>query len=121
MSYFTHDELKCPHCGANLMNDDFMERVNALRHHLGFPFKVTSAYRCKENELQKGRNGQSVHTMGRAIDISVSHAQAYTLLRHAADYGFTGIGVNQKGNSRFIHLDDFEGNDTQPRPHVWSY
>jgi hypothetical protein len=36
-------------------------------------------------------------------------------------HGFKGIGVNQKGNGRFIHLDIGEMEDGRPRPHLWSY
>jgi hypothetical protein len=32
--------------------------------------------------------------------------------------GFTGIGVQQKGSRRFIHLDVLQN---PPRPNVWSY
>jgi hypothetical protein len=35
--------------------------------------------------------------------------------------GFSGIGVSQKGDSRFIHLDDLEDSNERPRPWVWSY
>jgi hypothetical protein len=31
---------------------------------------------------------------------------------------FTGIGIQQKGGARFIHLDDLTG---VGRPTVWSY
>jgi zinc D-Ala-D-Ala carboxypeptidase len=39
-------------------------------------------------------------------------------LRLAFKLGFTGIGVQQKGSGRFIHLDTMEGGT---RPTVWSY
>ena len=42
-------------------------------------------------------------------------------ITHAQEYGFTGIGVNQKGNSRFIHLDIADHSEERPRPTVWSY
>lgn len=121
MSYFTYEELKCPHCGKEHMNDYFMEKLNALRQYANFPFPLSSAFRCVENEHLHGRSGNSAHTLGRAVDIKVSHEHAYFILRHAADYGFTGIGVQQKDDGRFIHLDDFQGDDDQPRPTVWSY
>jgi RimJ/RimL family protein N-acetyltransferase len=35
--------------------------------------------------------------------------------------GFTGMGFQQKGNSRFLHLDDLPDAPGQPRPTVWSY
>jgi hypothetical protein len=60
----------------------------------------------------------SPHTTVSTIDIAVSRAQAHRLLVLACAAGFTGIGVNQKGNNRFIHLDDLE---TSARPAIWSY
>ena len=36
--------------------------------------------------------------------------------------GFTGLGVKQKGEGRFLHLDDLgTGEHTVPRPALWSY
>jgi zinc D-Ala-D-Ala carboxypeptidase len=35
----------------------------------------------------------------------------------ALEAGFTGIGVQQKGTGRFLHLDTLEN----LRPTVWSY
>ena len=35
--------------------------------------------------------------------------------------GFTGIGVNQKGGARFLHLDTIESSPARPRPTIWSY
>ena len=47
--------------------------------------------------------------------------QALQVISKATDYGFTGIGINQKGNGRFIHLDISKDSQGRPRPHVWSY
>ena len=47
-------------------------------------------------------------------------ADAIELIALAAGLGFTGIGVQQKGGSRFIHLDDVPA-DVLPRPAIWSY
>jgi len=59
-----------------------------------------------------------VHNMGIACDVAVQGGDAYNILRLAFAYGFTGIGVNQKGGGRFIHLDTWR---EPPRPNVWSY
>jgi hypothetical protein len=40
------------------------------------------------------------------------------------DYGMMGVGVSQKGDSRFIHLDMMNNTDDGgrfPRPTIWSY
>lgn len=34
---------------------------------------------------------------------------------------FTGIGIQQKGGDRYIHLDNLPNAPGQPRPTVWSY
>jgi uncharacterized protein YcbK (DUF882 family) len=119
--YFSIDELKCQHCGADGMDESFMVKVEALRHELGFPFVVTSAYRCKDHIIERKKKTPGAHASGHAIDIAVSGDKAYKLLDAALRVGMTGIGVNQKGNNRFIHLDDLEWDESRPRPWVWSY
>jgi uncharacterized protein YcbK (DUF882 family) len=119
--YFSMDELKCQHCGEQGMDEAFMVKVEALRWELGFPFVVTSAYRCKDHIIERKKKAPGAHASGHAIDIAVSGDQAHRLLDAAFRIGMTGIGVNQKGNNRFIHLDDLEWHETRPRPWVWSY
>lgn len=119
--YFSTEELKCQHCGADGMNETFMVKVEALRWELGFPFVVTSAYRCKDHIIERKKKTPGAHATGHAIDIAVRGDKAYKLLDAALRVGMTGIGVNQKGNNRFIHLDDLEWDEDRPRPWVWSY
>tara|TARA_R110000868_G_scaffold326937_2_gene587942 strand:+ start:582 stop:950 length:369 start_codon:yes stop_codon:yes gene_type:complete len=119
--YFSIDELKCQHCEKQGMNKEFMLKVEALRHELGFPFTVTSAYRCKDHPIEARKASPGSHESGRALDIGLRGEQAYKLIQAALTAGFTGIGVNQKGSSRFIHLDDLENSKGRPRPHIWSY
>tara|TARA_R110000824_G_scaffold178540_1_gene358280 strand:- start:731 stop:1099 length:369 start_codon:yes stop_codon:yes gene_type:complete len=122
MKYFTEDELKCSHCGESRMNESFMNKIEALREQLGFPFPVNSAYRCPEHPIEARKSSPGAHSTGHAIDIGVRGEKAYMLLDAAVQAGLTGIGINQKGSSgRFIHLDDIEGSRTQPRPTIWSY
>lgn len=123
--YFTEDELKCRcGCGNADMELGFMERLVALREYLGFPFIITSAYRCAEYNQKVSTTGSNgSHTTGRAIDIAVYGEQAYNLISHALQFQFHGIGVSQTGThrSRFIHLDDLTRVDGFPRPWVWGY
>ena len=119
--YFTAAELKCSHCNKEGMNINFMKKIEALREELGFPFIVTSGYRCTKHPIEIEKYTVGAHTTGRAIDVSVYGENAYKLLRGALKAGFTGIGVNQKGGARFIHIDDIEKSPERPRPWVWSY
>ena len=57
---------------------------------------------------------------GRAADVAVHGVDALRLLQLALQCGFTGIGVQQKGGGRFIHLDDIS-NGYLPRPALWTY
>jgi uncharacterized protein YcbK (DUF882 family) len=103
------------------MDDEFMPKIVAMRRELGFPFIVTSGYRCpihNQNVSNTGPNGP--HTTGHAIDIHGSHEKALSIVRAAFDHGITGIGIKQHGpvTGRFIHLDDLK---SSPRPHIWSY
>jgi zinc D-Ala-D-Ala carboxypeptidase len=119
--YFSIDELKCQHCGEHNMDESFMVKIEALRQDLGFPFVVTSAYRCKDHIIERKKKTPGAHSTGHALDIAVSGDQAYRLLTEALNVGMTGIGINQKGPNRFIHLDDIEWAENRPRPWVWSY
>lgn len=122
--FFSDRELRCK-CGEcdGEMDPHFMSKLVALRAYLNFPFPVSSAYRCPAYNARVSSTGENgPHTTGRAVDIRVSGEQAFQILTQAARFGFTGVGVSQKGphGSRFIHLDDLEAPE-HPRPWVWSY
>ena len=123
MKYFTKEELTCSHCGASDIDAPFMEKVEALREELGFPFPVNSAYRCRDHAIEARKKAPGAHSTGHAIDIAVSGEQAYNLIEAALkspEY-FGGLGINQKGSSRFIHLDNIENTSERPRLRIWSY
>lgn len=120
--HFSKSELACK-CGCGMLPaQDFMDKIEALRVRVGFPMKVTSAARCPDHNAKVSGTGRTgPHTTGRAIDLGVSHGQAYAVLSAAILAGFSGLGVNQKGGGRFIHIDDLPDAPGQPRPTVWSY
>ncbi len=70
-------------------------------------------------KLRKKEPG--AHASGYACDIGVRGADALQIIGIALQLGFTGIGVNQKGSGRFIHLDILNGTPQRPRPTIWSY
>jgi uncharacterized protein YcbK (DUF882 family) len=115
---FTDDELRCQ-CGCYTLNPDpsftvLMNKVQYLRDLYGKSIVVTSAYRCPQHPIEICKKSAGQHSIA-AIDLSVSHKDAHDVLRLAFMLGFTGIGVNQKGNGRFIHL------DLREKHTVWSY
>ena len=119
--YFKDSELSCPHCNTLMMNDEFMLLLELIREECGFPFIVTSAYRCTLHPIEAKKTNVGAHTTGKAVDIAVNGENAYKLVQIALRHGVEGIGISQKGdmNSRFIHLDT--AGLTRSRPRVWSY
>lgn len=122
MTHFTPAELACK-CGCGMQPQPAsVERLERLRVRCGFPFKVTSGARCPKHNAEESHTGLTgPHTKGQAFDIAIRGEQALRLVDFAREEGFTGVGVSQKGESRFIHIDDLPNADGQPRPWIWSY
>lgn len=115
---FSAKEFDCTHCGKNEMRADFMERLQALRNAYGKPMRVTSGFRCAEHPIEAKKAKPGAHASGCACDIGVDGSDAHRLLTIALQLGFSGVGVQQKGTGRFIHVDTIESG---MRPTVWSY
>jgi uncharacterized protein YcbK (DUF882 family) len=115
---FKAAEFNCSHCGKNEMKPDFMAKLQALRVAYGKPMRVTSGYRCPQHPIEAKKAAPGAHASGCACDIGIEGADAHRLLTLALAAGFTGIGVQQKGAGRFLHLDTMTSG---ARPTVWSY
>ena len=119
--HFGYGEMACRHCGANHMDPAYMDSLQWLRGQLG-PLRVGSGYRCPLHPVEAAKDAPGVHTLGKAADIAIAGAAAHALLKVAFDDDFTGIGIKQHGNNRFIHLDTVMPTDGAfPRPMIWSY
>lgn len=124
--YFTREELACKHCleaGKSIdeayhFDEGFLELLDSIRNDCGFALPVSSGYRCHNHPVELQKPVKGAHTTGRAVDIAVSHGQAYRLIEVAVSHGVPRIGVQQKGDERFIHLD---WDITRPYPRIWSY
>lgn len=117
---FSEAELRCKHSGLCEMHPDFMKRLQSLRGAFNRPMVITSGYRHPTHPVEAAKKGMvGAHTFGRAVDVAIQGPDALRLVQLALAYGFTGIGVAQKGPSRFIHLDDVTTG--LPRPNIWSY
>ncbi len=114
---FTPDEFACQHTGLHGMDEEFMRKLQHLRSVYGKPMTVTSGYRHPSHPIEAKKATPGEHTTGRAADIAVSGADALRLVQLATSMGFTRIGVQQKGEGRFIHL----GDSPDFVPGMWSY
>jgi len=119
---FTFDEMackNCPHCGGiSDMNEDFMMKLQQLRDSCNFPLHVNSGFRCKKKNIDCGGHENSAHLTGEGADLRCERNQARTVIQKAIEMGFS-VGIQQKGTSRFVHVDSklrSSGN-----PNLWSY
>lgn len=122
IEYFVAEEFNCLCCGENNMKHSFMLQLDHLRGFCGFPFVISSGYRCPEYNDRVSSTGKTgPHTTGRAADILVSGSRTHALLINLHRVSITGVGVAQKGDhaTRFIHVDTLDHGDT--RPTCWSY
>jgi zinc D-Ala-D-Ala carboxypeptidase len=121
--YFSDDEFERIGSDSNRMNIAMMKKLVSLRSKLGIPLPLTSAWRSESRNLQVGGAKNSAHLYGRAVDLRIHGDTAFQVVSMAARFGFTGIGVHQKGitRGRFIHLDDMEFSEDLLRPTIWSY
>jgi zinc D-Ala-D-Ala carboxypeptidase len=116
---FKASEFACQHCGAEGIKEELVAKIQQLRTKYGKPMRITSGYRCPRHPVEARKSAPGAHALGLAADIGVEGAEAYKVLQIALELGFTGIGVQQKGSGRFIHLDIRDGQ--LPTPSLWSY
>jgi uncharacterized protein YcbK (DUF882 family) len=124
-TFFKPEEAVCKGTGKLLIVPEFIDRLELIRQKANFSFVISSWYRDPEHNksVSATQSLTGPHTTGRAVDIVCSGVRALLLVDLAREYGFTGIGVSQKGlvEKRFIHIDDLPNAEGQPRPHIWSY
>lgn len=122
--YFTEKELKCKHTGEYKFDDDFLALLTKIRIECGFAFPITSGYRSEKHpiEARKIYNGgkAGAHSTGKAVDIQCAGEEAMKIIEVAIKHGIKRIGVAQKGNMRFIHIDSCTEEDGFPAA-IWSY
>lgn len=111
--YFTRDEFDCTHTGENEISSSFVDRLDALRHACGFPFRINSGYRDRTHPKEASKSTPGTHNQGIAADIRVNNGvQRRKIVEMALLQGFNGIGVAKT----FVHVDD---RDTTPV--MWTY
>lgn len=116
---FSASEFKCSHCGAEGVKIELLDKLQAMRTEYGKPMRITSGYRCPQHPEEVKKTVPGAHALGAAADIGVEGIEAYNVLKLAFKHGFTGIGIQQKGFGRFIHVDIVS--KELPRPIIWSY
>jgi len=119
---FTPSEFACTHCGENKIKYGLIDTLQDIRDEVGSPLRISSGYRCPHHPIEARKATPGEHSEGTCADVAVSHETAWHVLKAAmAHPRVTGVGVNQRGTGRFIHIGIGEGKTGRPRPRVWSY
>ncbi len=114
---FTDDEISCSHCGKHSPSPQFtllLDDAQTFRTSSGHPLPITSGYRCPRHPIEAKKNKPGWHSVA-ALDFGVTGELAIKLMHFFLDRGYKGVGVNQKGSARFIHV------DRRTRYGLWSY
>lgn len=105
LRYFRPHEFACRcNCGAgfNEMDPTLLAMLDELRHRVGQPLYINSAFRCRSWNAKVGGVESSSHAKGMAVDIACTDGfQRFSLVKEAMAIGFRRIGVAET----FIHLD----------------
>ena len=113
MRYFKLSDFDCQETGNNEMSEEFLDKLDDLRHVCGFPFIITSGYRDPSHSIEARKAKAGTHARGIASDIRINNGnEAYQIIKHAQSMGFNGIGVAKS----FIHVDIRKG-----MPVIWCY
>jgi len=120
--YFKANEFLCSATTSEDMDGEFINKLNALREAYGKPMTISSGFRHPTmHPIEAAKKSPGAHSTGQACDVLIEREDAFKLLSLAFIAGFTGIGINQKGEVRFLHLDTIKTSPARPRPTVWSY
>lgn len=115
--HFTNtDFANCtPPSSINDMSQSTLNKLDAVRVHLGRKPIITSAFRSPEHDRSRGRSGTGAHTTGRAVDIGcITSTDRMRVVEAGLKAGFRRIGIA----ATFIHLDD---SPTHAQNVIWLY
>lgn len=100
---FSPREIACKGTGSILIDQDALDKLQALRDRLGKPIVLTSAYRSPEHNRKVGGAKNSYHMQGVAFDVRMDNHDPHAFEAAARSVGFTGFGYYPR--SGFLHID----------------
>jgi zinc D-Ala-D-Ala carboxypeptidase len=100
---FSPQEIACKGTGSIAINEDALDKLQALRDKLGRPILLTSAYRSPEHNKRVGGAKNSQHMLGIAFDVRMENQDPQKFEAAARAVGFTGFGYYPKQG--FMHID----------------
>lgn len=100
---FSPSEIACRGSGSLRINEEALDKLQALRDRLGKPLIVRSAYRSQAHNRAVGGAPRSKHLDGAAFDIAMANHDPVEFEAAARAVGFLGFGFYPR--SGFIHVD----------------
>ncbi|CUA90382.1 Peptidase M15 [Chelatococcus sambhunathii] len=100
---FSPAEIACRGSGSLRINEDALDKLQALRDRLGKPLIVRSAYRSPAHNRAVGGAPRSKHMDGTAFDIAMANHDPVAFEAAARAVGFLGFGYYPR--SGFMHID----------------
>ena len=100
---FSPAEIACRGTGKLLIDEEALDRLQALRDALGKPLIVRSAYRSPEHNRAVGGAVASRHLDGAAFDSAMANHDPEAFEAEARAVGFRGFGFYPR--SEFMHID----------------
>lgn len=100
---FSPREIACKGTGRLVVDDQALDKLQALRDRLGKPLILTSAYRSPSHNKRVGGAKNSRHMQGDAFDVMMTNHDPQSFEAAARAVGFTGFGYYPK--SGFMHVD----------------
>lgn len=100
---FSPAEIACRGTGSLAVNEEALDKLQALRDRLGKPLIVRSAYRSPEHNKAVGGAPRSKHMDGTAFDIAMANHDPVAFEAAAREVGFLGFGFYPR--SGFMHID----------------
>jgi uncharacterized protein YcbK (DUF882 family) len=117
MKYFKLSEFDSPDMvgSGELMDKEFLSRLDQARSLANVPFKITSGIRSEAQNKKVGGVSDSSHLLGYAADIACTNS----VLRHKILTALIKVGFNRIGIAKtFIHVDNDPG---KPENVIWTY
>lgn len=117
LRHFSLHEFESPDApgSGKEMDEDFLRKLDEIRHVYGNPLIVTSGYRTNQRNEKVGGVEDSAHTKGLAADLQVKNSrQRYELVKLALCFGISRIGIGED----FVHLDV---SDEKAQNVIWNY
>ncbi|UWL61647.1 D-Ala-D-Ala carboxypeptidase family metallohydrolase [Brucella pseudintermedia] len=100
---FSPAEIACRGTGSLRINEEALDKLQALRDRLGKPLIVRSAYRSPAHNRAVGGAPRSKHMDGMAFDIAMANHDPVAFEAAARAVGFLGFGYYPR--SGFMHID----------------